>query len=53
MKDFTFYKNDRELLLLSARRWLHKMGLKETRWFLDTTWFDNGNEITFNRWIYK
>ncbi len=52
MKDF-IYLEDETNLHAYACRWLHDMGLKETRWILDSEWFIAfyKNRITFNKWI--
>ncbi len=54
MKDFTYYKDNKISLQLSDCKWLKKIGLRETRWFLDSVWLisDNkGIKVTFNNWI--
>ena len=52
MKDF-IYTEDETNLHAYACRWLDDMGLKETRWILDSEWFIAfyKNRITFNKWI--
>jgi len=52
MKDFTYIDNEFNLHACACE-WLRDMGLRETRWILDTEWFSIYNcRITFNEWIY-
>ncbi len=55
MKDFTYIDIDCEFNLhVHDCEWLRDMGLKETRWILDSEWIlsfiDN---ITYEQWIIE
>lgn len=54
MKDFTYHGKIYSLEAYACR-WLMDMGLKETRWILDTAWFlDHYNgTVTYHDWIRK
>ena len=52
MKDFTY--NNSTNLDASNCIWLKQMGLKETRWILDSEWFLTQHHLgnpTFKKWI--
>ena len=51
MKDFK-YTNEYGLRAANCM-WLKIMGLKETRWILDTEWFltQRETEMTFKEWV--
>ncbi len=52
MKNFTYIDNDKCNLRGHACEWLRDMGLRETRWILDTEWiFAYGEQTTFEEWI--
>ena len=51
MKDFTY---DKSGLQIDACSCLEDLGLRETRWILDATWFlNNSNHPTFKEWIVE
>ena len=52
MKDFTYEENHLSGLHVDACEWLKDMGLKETRWILDSEWLLSFiNNITYEKWI--
>ena len=51
VRDFIYNRNNYDLYP-SACLWLRQMGLKETRWFLDTEWLlSSYNNVTYKEWI--
>jgi len=53
MKDFIYTENNKYNLHAYACRWLSDVGLKETRWILDSGWFITfyKKRITYDLWI--
>jgi len=51
MKDFTYYEIDHSLDF-DACSWLDELGLRETRWILDTDWIlTQSSSPTFKVWV--
>ena len=51
VRDFVYNRNNYDLYP-SACLWLRQMGLKETRWFLDTEWLlSSYNSMSYKEWI--
>ena len=50
MRDF-IYTDGEHNLNINSSRWLNRVGLRETRWILDTEWLCNGNDFVFSDWI--
>ena len=50
MKNFTY--DEKDGLEIDACSCLKELGLRETRWILDATWFlSNRSNPTFKKWI--
>lgn len=52
MKDFTYTGTGELSLNVNCCIWLRKLGLRETRWFLDIEWLQNKSDIfIFHEWV--
>jgi len=52
MKDFTFYNFAETSLHIHDCDWLEDMGLRETLWIIDATWFlTPSDHRIFKEWI--
>jgi len=49
MKNFTYIEN--YSLHYAAAAWLTNMGLRETRWILDSDWISYSYDISYKKWM--
>ena len=51
MKEFDYSSSKKTSLSPDPSYWLVDMGLRETRWILDTRWIIRTCEVTYNEWL--